>query len=132
MFGVSHFDACSLARGDLADGGRRRFRHLPSGSLLAFAPRAGRHLVGLSPCPSLSALSALFGGMRGSLVGSATAGSLVRSAAIALLRGMFAGMLFGLMMANHSAGSSPQDAMMAGMMPDITADCRPSYPAFSG
>jgi hypothetical protein len=51
-------------------------------------------------------------------VGSATAGSLVRSAAaIALLRGMLASMLLGLMMADHTAGPSPQEAMMAGIMP---------------
>ena len=42
-----------------------------------------------------------------SLVGRATTGSLVRPAAIALLRGMLAGMLLGLMMADHAAGSSP-------------------------
>ena len=58
-------------------------------------------------------------------VASATAGSLVRSAAaIALLRGMLASMLLGLMMADHTAGPSPQEAMMAGIMPGDTADGR--------
>jgi hypothetical protein len=57
-------------------------------------------------------------------VGSATAGSLVRSAAIALLRGMLASMLLGLMMADHTAGPSPKEAMMAGIMPGDPADYR--------
>jgi hypothetical protein len=58
-------------------------------------------------------------------VGSATAGSLVRSAAaIALLRGMLASMLLGLMMADHTAGPSPEEAMMAGIMPGDPADYR--------
>jgi len=42
-----------------------------------------------------------------SLVGSATAGPLVRSAAIALLRGLLAGMLLGFMMADHASGARP-------------------------
>jgi hypothetical protein len=58
----------------------------------------------------------------GSLVGSATAESVVRAAAIVLLRGMLAGMLLGLMMADHAAGSSPQEPMVAGIMPGDPAD----------
>jgi hypothetical protein len=50
---------------------------------------------------------ARFQGDTSLLVGSATAGSLVRSAAIALLGGVLAGMLLGLMMADHAAGASP-------------------------
>jgi hypothetical protein len=67
---------------------------------------------------------ARFQGDTSLLVGSATAGSLVRSAAIALLRGMLASMLLGLMMADHTAGPSPQEAMMAGIMPGDPADYR--------
>jgi hypothetical protein len=63
-------------------------------------------------------------GDTGLLVRSATAGSLVRSAAIALLRGMLASMLLGLMMADHTAGPSPKEAMMAGIMPGDPADYR--------
>jgi hypothetical protein len=51
---------------------------------------------------------ARFQGDTSLLVGSATAGSLVRSAAIALLRGMLASMLLGLMMADHTAGPTPR------------------------
>jgi hypothetical protein len=60
----------------------------------------------------------------GLLIGSATAGSLVRSAAIALERGMLASMLLGLMMVDHTAGPSPKEAMMAGIMPGDPADYR--------
>ena len=48
----------------------------------------------------------------------------MRSTVIALLRGMLASMLLGLMMADHSAGPSPQEAMMAGIMPGDPADYR--------
>jgi len=81
----------------------------------SFAARAGGSEV---------RLSTLSRGDAGLLVGSATAGSLVRSAAIALLRGMLASMLLGLMMADHTAGPSPQEAMMAGIMPGDPADYR--------
>ena len=67
-----------------------------------------------------------------SFVGRATTGSLVRSAAIALLRGMLGGMLFGFMRADHAAGSSPEGAMVAGMMPGDPADCRTFQTAGGG
>jgi hypothetical protein len=56
----------------------------------------------------------------------------VRSAIIALLRGMFAGMLLGLMTADHAAGSSAQEAMMAGIMPGDPADYRTFQTAGGG
>ena len=48
----------------------------------------------------------------------------MRSAVIALLRGVFARMLLGLMMADHAAGAGPQKAMMTGRMPGDPADRR--------
>ena len=78
-----------------------------------------------------NALSTLPGGS-GLLVGSATAGSRVRSTVIALLRGMLASMLLGLMMADHSAGPSPQQAVMAGIMPGDPADYRTFQTAGGG
>ena len=47
------------------------------------------------------------------------------SAIIALLLlGALTGMLLGLVMADQAAGSSPQEAMMAGIMPGDPADYR--------
>ena len=37
---------------------------------------------------------------------------------------MLAGMLFGLMMTDHAAGSGPQESMMASIMPGDPADYR--------
>ena len=48
----------------------------------------------------------------------------MRSAVIALLRGILAGMLLGLMMADNAAGPSPQESMVAGIMPGDPADYR--------
>jgi len=62
----------------------------------------------IAPPAGQSALSRLSkGGDPGLLVRSATVGSLARSSAIALLRGILPGMLLGLVMADHAAGSSP-------------------------
>jgi len=99
---------------------------------LPFAPRLGFIPSGYR-LPLVKALYRGFPrGETGLVVRSATAGSLVRSSAIALLRGMLANMLLGLMMADHAAGSSPQKAMMTGIMPCDPADHRTFQTAGGG
>ena len=95
-------------------------RMLSGYSSSPFAPCSGRYSLVLPQ----SALSTLSKGGTGLFVGSATTGSLVRSAVIALLHGALARMLLGLMMADHAAGAGPQKAMMTGIMPGDPADHR--------
>ena len=88
--------------------------------LLAFCALLGP----LSSCYRKALYRRFPRGDTGLFVGSATTGSLVRSAVIALLRGILAGMLLGLMMADNAAGPSPQESMVAGIMPGDPADYR--------